>query len=235
MAYLNKTTQVLKAILTNKGREKLAQGQFNVSHFALADDEIDYTLWDTAHPSGSDYYGTVIENLPLLEPVPNETSVMRYKLLRSTDHLDKSAGLKMATIGGPFNSRVNTNSGILDLSWKNVSNAGDEDSLECQTLNLHSNSAPEGYSYTLLNTNIAYIYLDDNPTTAGRFSQPTEQSLRFRASQTLIAPAGNNTIKIKAKRITSTQNASKTTCIVTGLMSGATAALTIRVNYKANE
>ena len=52
MAYLNKTTQVLKAILTNKGREKLAQGQFNVSHFALADDEIDYTLWDTAHPSG---------------------------------------------------------------------------------------------------------------------------------------------------------------------------------------
>jgi len=65
MAYLNKTTQVLKAILTNKGREKLAQGQFNVSHFALADDEIDYTLWDTAHPSGSDYYGTVIENLPL--------------------------------------------------------------------------------------------------------------------------------------------------------------------------
>ena len=60
MAYLNKTTQVLKAILTNKGREKLAQGAFNVSHFALADDEIDYTLWDTAHPSGSDYYGTVI-------------------------------------------------------------------------------------------------------------------------------------------------------------------------------
>jgi hypothetical protein len=235
MAYLNKTTQVLKAILTNKGREKLAQGNFDVTHFALADDEVDYTLWDTAHPSGSDYYGTVIENLPLLEPVPNETSVMRYKLLRSTDHLDRSSGMKMATIGGTFNNRVNTNSGILDLSWKNVSNIGDEDSIQCSTNNLHSNSSPEAYSYTLLNTNIAFLYLDDSPSTAGRFAQPTEQSLRFRASQTLIAPSGNNTIKIKAKRITSTQNASKTSLIVTGVKSGATAALTIRVNYKANE
>jgi len=42
-------------------------------------------------------------------------------------------------------------------------------------------------------------------------------------------------MKIKAKRITSTQDLSKTTCIVTGLMSGATAALTIRINYKAND
>ena len=235
MAYLNKTSQVLKAVLTNKGREKLAQGNFNVTHFALADDEIDYTLWNTAHPSGSDYYGTVIENLPLLEPVPNETSVMRYKLLRDTTHLDISQGFKMAVIAGSFAQRVNTNSGILDLSWKNVSNSGDEDSLQATTLNLNANSGPEGYSYTLLNTNIAFLYLDNNPATGGRFAQPTSQSLRFRASQTLVAPAGNSTIKIKAKRITSTQDLSKTTCIVTGLTSGATAALTIRVNYKANE
>ncbi len=225
MAYLNKTTQVLKAILTNKGREKLAQGNFNVTQFALADDEVDYTLWDTAHPSGSDYYGTVIENLPLLEPVPNETSVMRYKLLRSTDHLDKSQGLKMAVIGGSFANKVNTNSGILDLSWKNTSNVGEEDHLGATTINL--SGVPEPYSYTLLNTNIAFLYLDDDPSSAGRFAQPTEQSLRFRSSQTLITQSGTNLMKIKAKRITSTQNASKT--------SGATAALTIRVNYKANE
>ncbi len=235
MAYLNKTSQVLKAVLTNKGREKLAQGNFNVTHFALADDEIDYTLWNTAHPSGSDYYGTVIENLPLLEPVPNETSVMRYKLLRDTTHLDTSQGFRMAVIDGTFNNRVTTNSGILELSWKNNSAVGTSDSLQATTLNLNANAGPEGYSYTLLNTNIAFLYLDNNIATGGRFQQDTAQSLRFRASQTLIAPAGNSTIKIQAKRISETQHASKTTCIVTGLTSGATAALTIQVNYRGNE
>ena len=121
------------------------------------------------------------------------------------------------------------------MSWKNVSNSGDEDSLAATTLNLASNVGNEGYSYTLLNTNIAFLYMDNNPATGGRFAQPTAQSLRFRASQTLISQASNPTMKIKAKRITSTQDGSKTTCIVTGLTSGATAALTIRVNYKANE
>jgi hypothetical protein len=235
MAYLNKTSQVLKAILTNKGRELLASGAFNVSHFALADDEVDYSLWDTAHPSGSDYYGNVIENLPLLEPVPNETSTMRYKLLWSTDHLDKSAGFKLASIDGEFNSKVNTNSGILDLEWRNTSGTGTEASLQCNTKNLSPTSGPESYSYTLLNTNVAFMFLDNDEGTAGTFAQPTDVQRRFRSSQTLIAPAGNQTIKIKAKSITSTQDLSKTTCIVTGLKSGATAALTIRMNYKAND
>ncbi len=235
MAYLNKTTQVLKAILTNKGRELLARGAFNVSHFALADDEVDYSLWDTAHPSGSDYYGNVIENLPLLEPVPNETSVMKYKLLLSTDHLDKSAGFKLASIDGEFNSKVNTNSGILNLDWRNTSQTSTEASLQCTTKNLSPSVGPEAYSYTLLNTNIAFMFIDDDVTTAGTFNQPTDVSKRFRASQTIITPAGNQSIKIRAKRITSTQDGSKTTCIVTGLKSGATAALTIKMNYKAAE
>ena len=237
MAYLNKTSQVLKAVLTNKGREKLAQGDFNVTHFALADDEIDYTLWNTAHPSGSDYYGTVIENLPLLEPVPNETSVMRYKLLRDTTHLDLTSGFRMAVIAGSFAQRVNTNNGILDLDWKNVSNSGDEDSLAATTLNLASNVGNEGYSYTLLNTNIAFLYLEtEGEQSAGQFgvqTTPQAQSLRFRQSQTLVSPPGRTDMKIKAKRITTSQHQSKTTCIVTGLISGATAALTIQVDYVA--
>ncbi len=79
------------------------------------------------------------------------------------------------------------------------------------------------------------MFLDNDEGTAGTFAQPTDVQRRFRSSQTLIAPAGNQTIKIKAKSITSTQNLSKTTCVVTGLKSGATAALTIRMNYKAND
>ena len=61
MGYLNNTTRILDAILTKKGREILsAGGEFDITKFALGDDEIDYALWDTAHPSGSDYYGNVI-------------------------------------------------------------------------------------------------------------------------------------------------------------------------------
>jgi len=81
MAYLNNNTTVVDAVLTNKGRELLAQGQFNVAKFALADDEIDYSLYDSAHPLGSAFYGTAIENLPVTEAVPDETLLLRYKLV----------------------------------------------------------------------------------------------------------------------------------------------------------
>ena len=83
MGFLNNTTVTVDAILTKKGRELLAQGTeaFNITKFALADDEVDYNLWDVTHPNGTDYYGKVIENMPLLEAVPDENHVMRYKLI----------------------------------------------------------------------------------------------------------------------------------------------------------
>ena len=83
MGFLNNTTVTVDAILTKKGRELLAQGTeaFNITKFALADDEIDYNLFDVSHPNGSDFYGKVIENMPLLEAIPDENHVMRYKLV----------------------------------------------------------------------------------------------------------------------------------------------------------
>jgi hypothetical protein len=56
-------------------------GSFQITQFALADDEIDYTLYNPNHPSGSAYYGEAIENTPVLEAIPNESQVMRYKLV----------------------------------------------------------------------------------------------------------------------------------------------------------
>jgi hypothetical protein len=46
----------------------------------LADDEIDYTLYNPNHPSGSAFYGEAIENMPLLEAFPDDTQIMKYKL-----------------------------------------------------------------------------------------------------------------------------------------------------------
>ena len=83
MGFLNNTTVTVDAILTKKGRELLAQGTeaFNITKFALADDEVDYNLFDVTHPNGSDFFGKVIENMPLLEAMPDENHVMRYKLM----------------------------------------------------------------------------------------------------------------------------------------------------------
>ena len=82
MGYLDNSIVTVDAILTKKGRELLARGDgsFKITQFALADDEIDYTLYNPTHPSGSALYGEAIENMPLLEAFPDETQVMKYKL-----------------------------------------------------------------------------------------------------------------------------------------------------------
>ena len=82
MGYLNNAIITVDAILTTKGREAMASndGSFQITQFALADDEIDYTLFNPTHPSGSAYYGEAIVNQPLLEAFPLESQIMKYKL-----------------------------------------------------------------------------------------------------------------------------------------------------------
>ena len=83
MGYLNKSTITVDAVLTKKGRELLSKGrsEFEITQFAVADDEVDYSLYTTSHPLGSAYYGSLIESMPVLEASPDETQAMRYKLV----------------------------------------------------------------------------------------------------------------------------------------------------------
>ncbi len=83
MGYLNNKTVTVDAILTKKGRELLARndGSFRITQFSLSDDEVDYTLYNPNHPSGSAFYGEAIENMPIIEAFPDETQDMKYKLL----------------------------------------------------------------------------------------------------------------------------------------------------------
>ena len=82
MGYLSNTELTVDAILTKKGREKLAAGQgLNITQFALADDEIDYTLYEPAHPKGSAYYDAAIRAIPVTEASPDETQVLKYRLV----------------------------------------------------------------------------------------------------------------------------------------------------------
>ena len=82
MGYLNNSVITVDAILTTKGRELLAanDGSFRITQFALSDDEIDYTLYNPSHPSGSAFYGEAIDGMPLLEAFPEDSQIVKYKL-----------------------------------------------------------------------------------------------------------------------------------------------------------
>ena len=82
MSYIDSQTLTVDAIITKKGRELLAKnGNLNPTSFALADDEIDYRLYNTSHPNGSAFYDIALRNTPIFEPLSDETQTMKYKLV----------------------------------------------------------------------------------------------------------------------------------------------------------
>jgi hypothetical protein len=135
MGYLNNTAVTVDAILTKKGRELLARGDgsFRITQFALSDDEIDYTLYNPLQPSGSAFYGEAIENMPLLEAFPDETQIMKYKLVT----------LPRGTARMP----------VLDIGYSSITiKQGAGLAITPQTLNYLSQTAlyeASGYTFTI--------------------------------------------------------------------------------------
>lgn len=140
MGYLDNTTVTVDAILTNKGRQILAAGgRLNIVKFALADDEIDYDLWNPAHTLGTNYYGAVIENMPVLEALPDETQMMRYKLLT----------LPKDVIGIPVIS--------ISPSTVEFTSLTQEITITPSTLNLQGGNSTLGYTAILSDDTVARL------------------------------------------------------------------------------
>jgi len=88
MGYLSNENNeiIVDAILTRYGREKLAkEGTLGVTKFALADDEVDYALYNTDHVLGTDYYDVAIREMPVLEALPGNELTMKYRLFTVRD------------------------------------------------------------------------------------------------------------------------------------------------------
>jgi len=82
MGYLDNSSITVDAVLTKKGREILKNGgNLNVTSFTLSDTGVDYTLWNSDHPSGSAFYGEAIENLPMLEASVHAEYNLRNRLI----------------------------------------------------------------------------------------------------------------------------------------------------------
>ena len=78
---------ILDVVLTDHGRMLLAKGDgsFQITKFALSDEEIDYSLYDKNHPSGSAYYDLEILQAPILEAFTNNGSTMKTRLQTYTN------------------------------------------------------------------------------------------------------------------------------------------------------
>jgi len=150
MGYLNNSTITVDAILTKKGRELLARGkdEFKITQFALADDEIDYDLWNPAHPLGSDYYGIIIENMPLVEASADESNVMRYKLVTLPK---KTARIPVIQVG---------------QSSITLTSPGQASVISPTTTNFTSGNATLGYTAILSNSDTATLQVV-SPVNAG--------------------------------------------------------------------
>jgi len=82
MGYLDGSTITVDAVLTKKGRQIISEGgALDVRYFTLSDTGVDYTLYNEDHASGSAYYGESIENLPMVEALPNAQYSFRNRLV----------------------------------------------------------------------------------------------------------------------------------------------------------
>ena len=84
MAFLDNSGDIiLDAVLTDEGRMRLAKGNFQITHFAFGDDEIDYTNFDAT--TGSAYMDLEIMQTPVFEAFTNNASSMNSKLMTVTN------------------------------------------------------------------------------------------------------------------------------------------------------
>jgi hypothetical protein len=218
MGYLNNGAVTIDAILTKKGRELLAKndGSFRITQFALADDEIDYTLYNPTHPSGSAFYGEAIDNMPLLEAFPIETQIMKYKL----------ATLPRGTAKLP----------VLDLGYTAISlQQGSSLSLTPQTLNYLGNNQiyeTSGYSVTISDIRLMNTFNGVGITNTSATTPTSTSTLGTNVSQTVTGTQ----INMRATTVntlfgSNTQLAG--TLTVVGLDSGARVTIPITINKTA--
>ena len=176
MGYLNNSVITVDAILTTKGRQLLAQndGSFRITQFALADDEIDYTMYNPYHPSGSSYYGEAILNMPLLEAFPSETQIMKYKLVT----------LPRGTARLP----------ILDLGYSAiVIKQGASLAVTPQTLNYFGGNTYEtaGYTYTISDVRLFNTFEGVGINTPSAQALNTTNTLGTNVSKTVVGTTLN--------------------------------------------
>ena len=219
MGYLNNSVVTVDAILTNKGRELLARGDgsFRITQFALSDDEVDYTLYNPTHPSGSAFYGQAIENMPLLEAFPETTQNLRYKLVT----------LPRGTAKMP----------VLDIGFASITlKQGASLAITPQTLNYLGNNQvfeANGYTVTIADVRVLNTFngVGINTEEAERLNSTT--TLGTNVSKTVVGTSINLTATT-VNTLFGSQSTLQTTVTIVGRDSGARVSVPVTI-VKVNQ
>ena len=181
MGYLDNSSITVDAILTKRGRELLARndGSFNITQFALGDDEIDYSLFNENHPNGTQFSAEAIENMPLIEAIPDGANSMNSKLITLSRPVTAIPYIRVST---SYTGLKRGDSAIVDPTTFNSNNNNEQyiftvldsrlfDTIDAGTgistgtaiepfSNLATSSTVEGTSLTLIATNDDYLFSD---------------------------------------------------------------------------
>ena len=217
MGYLDNSSITVDAILTKRGRELLSRndGSFRITQFALADDEVDYTLYNPTHPSGSAFYGEAIDGMPLLEAFPEETQVMKYKLVT----------LPRGTAKLP----------VLDIGYSAITlQQGAQLAITPQTLNYLGNDQvfeTSGYSATIGDVRLLNTFEGTgiNTTAATAANASSTQTIGTNVSSTVIGTQINLRATTVNTLYGSGQSSIVSTLTFVGLDSGARITVPITV------
>jgi len=199
MGYQSNLYVTVDAILTDKGRELLARndGSFRITQFALADDEIDYTLYNVNNPSGSAYYGQAIEEMPLLQAFISNTQDLKYQLVTLPRGTNK---LPVLNIGGRASIALQQGASIV-INPTTLNYLGTTETVE-----------PLGYIATVSNQNLVGSFtgtgvdttalpsLTPTPTTSGAPLSITQIGTSF----TILATSLNDIFPTGITEVTTT-------------------------------
>tara|TARA_B100000287_G_scaffold424252_1_gene468605 strand:- start:1586 stop:2272 length:687 start_codon:yes stop_codon:yes gene_type:complete len=224
MGYLDNSSITVDAILTKRGRELLAQShrmnpqdinnRFRITQFALGDDEIDYSLFNENHPNGTQYSSEAIENMPLIEAIPNGANSLNSKLITLTrganaipyiDHAYGSTGITL-TQGGQVTIEVTT-----------------------YNLNGSNASSSEEYIWTILDSRLRDTWSGTGATSIATAADISEfstiaHSQSVRGTKVILKATTSNAL------FSSTITSRTTSVIVEGVTSGAIKTIPITIN-----
>ena len=214
MGYLDNTVITVDAILTKAGRQALARndGSFRITQFALGDDEIDYSLFNENHPNGTQFSAEAIENMPLIEAIPNGANIMNSKLITLTRGVSAIPYIQ------------------LQSSTLSVDRGGTI-SLNPNTFNLGGNnqSSVEEYIFTILDDRLADSFIGQGgsaPASAADISEFSSIARSFSVRGASLSAVATTSNDLFGASVTS----QTTSIIIEGVTSGAIKSVALTIN-----
>ena len=221
MGYLDNSSITVDAILTKRGRELLSRndGSFRITQFALGDDEIDYTLFNENHPNGTQYASEAIENMPLIEAIPDGSNMMKSHLITLARGNSLLPFIAIPGYGADGNVEMNRDSRL-----------GVQITPETHNIDNSNLTQPEagGYKFTIVNFN----YLS-SLTTDLDIGSPTELDLYGGTEAIAEHVTGFTATLIPVKGLTlfpGTTTSITTTLIIEGMTTGARKTVQVIIN-----